>query len=105
MTTKPKPGVYDALEHERHFTQLADELERQAMRLLVESDGARVGLATARNLADAAVKARRSAAELSRWREENEATERGFAELRTMRGGEVLPPRPRLRRKGERDDG
>lgn len=106
MTTKqkPPPGCHDALEHERHFTTLADELERQALALLKESEGARIGLATARNLADCAVKARRSAAELARWREENETTASQLREMREMRGGHVLPPRPRLRRK-DRDDG
>lgn len=92
-----------ALEHELRLCALADELDQRAMKLLADLDpGARLGFATARGLAEAAIKARRAAGELAREREERTYYRELMEHERAMiSSGRRDPKRPRLRMRGE----
>ncbi len=93
-----------AFQHEHEFIRLAELLQVRATALLSDHERRdHMGLNAGRNLADAAIKARRAAAELANAREERADSHRLLAEYKRMKGHgtvEAATERPRLRRKG-----
>lgn len=92
-------GCSSVIEHERKLTALADALDQKALSML-EGD-VRIGLATAKEIAAQAIRARHRSAELAFKRERRQFVierEQRLAD-RANRDREPLP-RPPLRRKG-----
>jgi hypothetical protein len=87
----------DAVEHERWYVALSDRFGDEARSLLVDRKEkaakgrkAKVRKAsplTAAKLADVAIKARRAACEITRWREDWSKTEQLEEEIRNLRQG------------------
>ncbi len=101
--SNPPPGAKSVLQFEIELTAFAAELERQA-RALFESEAAkgsaRIGLATANQLAQSAIKAANAAAALALQREQHDHVKWLVAESRRMDGVD-RGERPRMRRKAD----
>ena len=83
-TFKPPPGCVSVEEHERELVKTAELLEVKA-RVLLESD-AKLGLAYARDLSLAAIRARTQAAELAVRREGLEISAQKYEHHRQVLG-------------------
>src|SRR5262245_12521786 len=70
----PPEGCTTSAQHERWFVELATHADEQA-RSLCRGKG-RINYATAAKLFDVAIRARRAASDLCRWREDNETVDR-----------------------------
>ena len=88
----PPEGCEDSDQTERKLIALADLLEKKARKVL-ESD-AEIGLGTAKELALAAIRARRQAAELAIRREDRSYSTWVVDTYRELAGGQAPPTRP-----------
>lgn len=98
LLPKPPRGCRTSVAHERAITALAEKLEAKALSFL-ESDNAMLA-SRAKELALAAVRYRKQASEIARWREGEFNVERRHRErVELERGPGRAPGREPLRRR------
>lgn len=82
-------GCESVLQHEQWFTGLAGELGWMAREVFAKGERSPKAAGASAKLYSEAIKARRQAAELARWREDEESVRRLRRERARMRGGDA----------------